>query len=261
MTEELKSANSQAQPEGPASSQHEIQRAVVRLNAWFAENKHHIPLCLNWRRFRRQRTVPVFKAVQTTAIKDWTVKDLNRLFRVHLEANQDDGEVAIPIELLVADQSSQGAFLNVQALVDAAFDVFSARHLLGKYSPRLRRFWAHSPSLVSEMESYVSEIRLRIDAVTPVQHDQRKVFEEFTVPLQDGQQTALGRSCLFVLEHRQPQVGVSCWRFRITQHGKVIVGPMILQAKPIYHEDQLLAVIKSMGDTTVSLSVLTSEGG
>ena len=262
MTEELKSEEECCRPKGYASARHEIERAVWRLNAWFADNKHRIPLCLNWRRFRRERTVPVFKAVRTTAIKDWNVKDLNRLFRVvHLGGRTEGESVEIPIELLVVDKSVRGTFLNVRELMNAAFDVFSARHILGRFSPRLRWFWSHLPALTSEMESYVNEIRLRVDAATPIQHDQRRVFEEFNVPLQNGQQSALGCGCMFVLDYVEPQGAVAYWRYSITQHGAVIVGPLVLQAKPIYHGDQLLAVIKSICDTSVTLSVLISEGG
>ena len=262
MTAELNSAEKQARPEGHGSSQHDIERAVARLNTWFTENKHRIPRCWNWRRFRWQRTIPVFKAVRTTAIKGWNVHDLNRLFRVvRTEGGADEGELEVAIELLVVDKSLRGAFLNVPDLMEAAFDVIAARHLLGKFSPRLMWFWSHYPSLVLELESYVSEIRLRVDAATPIQHDQRRVFEEFSVPLKQGQQTALGNNCMFILDYMQPQGAVSYWRFSITQHGEVLVGPLVLQTKPIYHQDQLLAVIKSIGDTTVTLSVLSSEGG
>ena len=261
MTAELKSAEGPARAEGQASSQHEIERMVARLNAWFAEHKRHIPLCLNWRRFRRERTIPVFKAVRTTALKGWNVNDLNRLFRiVHGEARTDEGEVEIGIEVLVVDKSFQGAFLNVPELMRAAREVFSARHILGRCSPRLRWFWSRYPALTSELESYVHEIRLRVDAATPIPHDQRRVFEEFNVPLQDGQLTALGKSCMFVLEFMEPPGAVPYWRFSIIQHGAVIVGPHVLQTKPIYHGDELLAVIKSIGETAVTLSVLTSEG-
>ena len=204
----------------------------------------------------------MFKAVRTDALQDWSVQDLGRLFRVvHREPSPDPDEVEIPIEILVTDKSFQGAFLNVRELMKAAFQVVSAKHVLGKFSPRLCWFWFHYPSFTSEIESYVDEIRLRIDAATPIPQDQRRVFEEFSVPLQEGQQTALGNNSLFVLEYAQPQGAVPYWRFSITQHGEVIVGPNVLQPKPIYRGDQLLAVIKSIGETSVTLSVLTSEGG
>ena len=259
---EPNSAEEQAPRSGSGSSRHEIERAVARLNVWFAENKHHIPRCLDWQRFRRQRTVPVFRAVQTSAIQDWNVEDLGHLFRVIRSATTpDDGDAEVPIELLVADKSLRGAFLNVQDLMKAVFEIFSRRHVLGRFNPRLRWFWSHYASLTSELESYVDEIRMRVDAATPVQHDPRRVFEEFSVPLKDGQQTVLGNNSVFSLEYMEPQGAVPYWRFSITQDGAVIAGPTVLQAKPIYHGDELLAVIKSIGETTVTLSVLTSEGG
>jgi hypothetical protein len=49
------------------------------------------------------------------------VSDLNRLFRVvHRESSVDDDEIQIPVELLVADKSLQGAFLNARELMAAA---------------------------------------------------------------------------------------------------------------------------------------------
>ena len=262
MLANLESAEGQSPPHGPGSSQHEIERAVLRLNAWFVENRPRIPLCLNWQRFKWQRTVPVFKAVPTTAIQDWTVQDLGRLFRVvHSAITTDARDVEVPIELLVADKSLQGSFLNVTDLMKAIFEIFSGRHVLGRFNPRLRWFWSHGSSLTSELESYVDSIRMRIDAATPVQHDQRRIFEEFRVPLQDGQQTVLGSNRMFVLDYMEPQGAVPYWRFSVTQYGEVIAGPQVLHPKPIYHGDALLAVIKSIDETTVTLSVLTSEGG
>ena len=262
MTQALTLRAERGQPEGAGSSLHEIERAMLRLNAWFAEHKDHIPRCLNWGCFRRQRAIPVFKAVRTTAIKDWKVEDLNRLFRVlHMEVRRDDGDVEVPVELLVADKSLQGDFLKMRDVLDAAFDVFAARLLLGRSSPRLRWFWSHASSLTAEMETYVQEIRLRTDAATPVELDQRRVFEEFHVPLQHGQQTAIGGSCFFVLDYAQPTGSVPYWQFSVTRHGEIIVGPQVLHTKPIYHEDQLLAVIKKINSQSVTLSVLTSEGG
>lgn len=258
--EELKSEEERGRPEGKRPPQHEIERAVVRLNAWFAQNKGRIPLGLNWHSFRRQRPIPVFKAVRTTALKDWKVDDLNRLFRVlPMARSPARRELEVPIELLLVDKSLDGAFLNVKALMDAAFDVFAARHLWGRFNPRLRWFWSRYRALTAEIESYVNEIRLRTDTATPVRHGPRRVFEEFSVPLESGQQTALGKNCMFVLDYLQPQGAAPYWRFSVTQHGKVIVGPQVLHTKPIYHADELLAVIKRIGDQAVTLSVLTSE--
>lgn len=262
MTAEPHAGEAQGRTEEPGSSRHEIERAVLRLNAWVAENQERIPRCLDWRSFRRRRAIPAFRAVSTTALKGWGVADLNRLFRVlRRPESRADGDVEVPIELLVADQSLQGTFLNAREVIDAAFDVFAARHFLGRFSPRLRWFWSQSSLLAAELQGYVDGIRLRMDAATPVPHDQRRVFEDFQVPLQDGQQTAIGGSCMFLLEYAQPPGAVPYWRFSVTRHGEAIVEPQVLRPKPIYHEDELLAVIKKVGGQAVTLSVLTSEGG
>lgn len=247
---------------GDGSRPHEIERAVGRLNAWFAENKYRVPRCFSWRSFRRQRRFPIFKAVRTTAIADWSVEELDRLFRVrYVDARNTGAEVEVPIELVVTDKAVSGTFLDVRALMDAAWDVFAARHLFGKVSPRLWWFWLHRASLTAEIETYVTEIRLRVDASTPVKHDQSRVFEEFRVPLRNGQQTAIGRNCFFVLECVQPQGSATLWRFSVTQDGQVLIGPHLLQPKPIYHDNELLAVIKQVSDDAVILSVLASPGG
>jgi hypothetical protein len=262
MTDEPPSSDERSRPEGPGSSQHEIERAVRRLNEWFTEHKRRIPRCFDGESLGWVRHVPVFKAVRTTAIKDWTVADLSRLFRVgHREVCKARAEVEVPVELLVADKSLRGTFLDAQELMKAAFRVITGRHLLGRFNPRLRWFWTNSPLFTLEIDSYVSGIRLRVDAQTPVQHDQRRVFEDFNVPLQNGQQTAIGKSCMFVLEHVEAKGTVPHWRFSLTQNGEVIVQSQPLRVKPIYHKEELLAVIKRIDETAVTLSVLTSEGG
>jgi prepilin-type N-terminal cleavage/methylation domain-containing protein/prepilin-type processing-associated H-X9-DG protein len=251
-----------SRPEGSGSSQHELERAVMRLNAWFAENKRRIPPCFNWSRFRRERYVPRFEAVQTTALKGWKVEELGALFRMRpREDRRGEAEVEVPIEILVADKSLNGAFLDVKRLTDAALDVFAARHLLGRFSPRLWWFWFNYASLAAELETYVNGIRLRVDAATAVPHDQRRVFEEFNVPLENGQQTAIGKGSMFVLERAQPAGAAPYWRFSVMRDGEVIVGPQVLGVRAIYLEDQLLAVIKKIDESAVTLGVLTSEGG
>jgi hypothetical protein len=244
------------------ANRHEIERVVRRLNEWFAEHRQRIPPSFNWRRFRRERWFPVFKAVPTTAIKDWKAAEVHRLFRVaRPEGEPAEAVVQIPIELLVTDRSVHGKYLDAPALLDAVLQVFASRHLLGRFNPRLWWFWLHYPPFIQELETYVQGIRLRVDAATPVRHDQRRVFEEFSVPLVNGQQTAIGSGCFFVLEQVQPYAAAPYWRYSITRDGEIIVGPLVLQAKPIYHQETLLAVIKKIDDQAVTLSVLTSEGG
>jgi len=160
----------------------------------------------------------------------------------------------------VVDKSPGGAFLDVRELMEAARNVFAERHLLGRFNPRLWWFWLHYPPFIQEMESYVQEIRLRVDAATPVPHDQRRVFEDFTVPLEHGQQTAIGGGCFFVLEKAEPSGAVPYWRYCLTRDDQIIVGPLVLRAMPIYYQDELLGTIRKVGETTVILSVLTSEG-
>ncbi len=241
---------------------HEIERAAARLNAWFAAHKERIPIWLDIGSLRPVRHVPVFQPVQTTALAGWKVEDLNRLFRVARDQTRRAGnEVLVPIELLVVDKSPKGAYLNVRKLLTAALDVFAARHLLGRFNPRLRWFWLHYPPLLREIESYVDEIRLRVDAATPIPGGRKRVFEEFKVPLENGRQTALGESCLFLLELAKPQGAAVHWRFSVTQDGEVIVPSQPLRVRPIYHGDRLVAVIRRIAQQTVTLSVLTSEGG
>ena len=166
----------------------------------------------------------------------------------------------MPIELLVADKSLNGTFLDVEKLTEAALDIFAARHFLGRFSPRLWWFWSNYSSLAAEVSAYIDGIRLRVDAATAVPHDQRRVFEEFNVPLENGQQTAIGSNCLFVLEQANPPGATPYWRFTVTRDGEAVVGPQVLGVRAVYLEDQLLAVIKKIGDSAVTLSVLTSEG-
>jgi hypothetical protein len=249
----------------PADSQnppqHEIERAVARLNEWFSLNRERVPPCLDWERLRWQRRLPVFSTVNTTALQGWKVEDLNRLFRVvHPEVRRADDDTEVRIELLVADKSLDGHLLNTGELMNAALEVFATGYLLGKLSPRLWWFWLHYPSFVMEIETYVNGIRLRLDAETPVVHDQYRVFEEFNVPLENGQQTAIGKGCFFVLEHAQPQGARSHWRFSVMRDNETLVGSQVLQPKPIYDQDELVAVIRKISPTAVTLSVLTSEG-
>lgn len=240
---------------------HEIERMVMRLNDWFTENHHRVPRCFAWKRFRRERHTPVFRAVRTTALRGWTAADLGRLYRVaRAEARSVEDGLEIPVELLVADKSVGGKFLNARELMDSARGVFADRHLCGRLSPRLWWFWLHYDALVEEMESYVSGIRMRVDAATPVEHNQRRVFEEFTAPLVNGQETAFGSGCFFVLEYAEPQGARAHWRYSVIRDGEPLVASQVLQPRPIYHEDRLLAVIKRVSDTSVTLSVLTSEG-
>jgi hypothetical protein len=249
-------------PPGKAGlSHHEIERAVARLNAWFAGNRRRIPTYLNWRRFRRERHLPRFQAVPTTAIVGWKAEELRALFRVRSGESRDRaGVVEVPVELLVTDKSVAGEFLDVKALMKAAAGVVSAPLPLGRFSPRLWGFWSAYSSLAEEITSYINGIRLRVDAATAVPHDQRRVFEDFNVPLENGQQTALGGNCLFILEQARPPGATPFWRFTVTRDGEVIVGPQMLGVRAIYHQDRVLAVIKRIGESTVTLGVLTSEG-
>ncbi len=261
MTAESRAENGPGASEEPRPAQHEIERAVLRLNAWFAENRSRLPRCLSWKRLRRERHLPRFEAVQTTAIAGWKVEELGALFRVRpVERRPREGEVEVTLELLVTDKSLNGEFLDVKKLLRAVLGVISAPLLLGRFSPRLWWFWSNYDSLATEMESYVNGIRLRVDAATAVPHDQRRVFEEFNVPLENGQQTAIGQGCLFVLEHAEPPGAAPYWRFSVMRDGEVIVGPQMLGVRLVYHQDQLLAVIKKIENGAVTLSVLTSEG-
>ncbi|MEI7731632.1 MAG: hypothetical protein WCO56_18810 [Verrucomicrobiota bacterium] len=245
----------------PDVPRHEIERAVMRLNQWFAENKHRIPPRFDWSCFNQQRFLPRFQAVQTAALKDWKARDLDRLFRINWEPiRQADHETWIPVELLVADKSLNGKFLHVGKLLSAVLGDIVAGPWLGRLNPRLWWFWLNYPWLIREIETFVSGIRLRVDATTPVPRDQRRVFEDFTVPLENGQQTAIGKGCMFNLEYARPHGAVAHWRFSITQNGDLIIGPYPLKAKPIYHEEALLAVIKKIDDEKITLSILTSEG-
>jgi hypothetical protein len=262
MADEATTNEDPGQSEETGSTGHEIERAVARLNEWFAQNKRRIPSCFDWRSLRRKRLVPLFKAVRTTEIKDWGIEELGRLFRVvREEAGEADREEVVPIELLVADKSLAGGFLEVEALMAAVLNRLASPFFLGRFSPRLWWFWWHYPPFIEEIGSYVHGIRLRVDAATPVKHNQYRVFEDFSVPLENGQQTAIGQGCFFVLDYMQPHRAVPYWRYSLVRDGETIVGPAVLQAKPIYHQEQLLAVIKKISDTTVTLSVLTSEGG
>jgi hypothetical protein len=257
MTESYQ-ADSAADEDAP---RHEIERAAARLNQWFQLNKERIPASLSLRSFSRERLLPSFEAVQTTRLRDWKADELNRLFRVAAaEAGLADHERTVHVELLVADRSPSGRFLEVPEMMRAVLERLAAGFFLGRFSPRFWWFWGHYPPFIQEIESYVHGIRLRVDAATPVKHNQFRVFEDFSVPLQNGQETAIGQGCFFVLEYAQPHGAVPYWRYSIVRDGEAIVGPAVLQAKPIYHEDQLLAVVKKITDTAVTLSVLTSSG-
>ena len=246
-------------PEDQDISRHEVERMAERLNEWFAHNKKHLPACFDWHTFSRQSYCPLFKPVPTTAIKDWKIEDLNRLFHIVRKPVQTAAhETAVVIELLVADKSLSGQLLNVRTLLKAALDIIANRHMLGRFNPRLWWFWINFPLLIKEIETYVNGIHLRVDAATPIPHNTTRIFEAFSVPLEDGQQTAIGNSCIFILEYAQPQGAVAHWRFSIRQHDQVIVGPQNLKTNPIYYEDRLLAVIKNFDDKAVTLSVLTS---
>ena len=248
-------------PDPAAPPRHEIERAVQRLNEWFAANKTHLPTWFHWRRGRRVRTVPVFRAVPTTQLQGWAADDLRRLFRVlPQEVWRTDHEVERQFELLVADKSGPGEFLEVGRLMRAVRAVITSGRIWRRCSPRLWWFWFNSPWFTREIESYVQGIRLRLDGQTPVPKASPKVFEAFVVPLENGQQTAVGQSCLFVLEYVEPQGVKPYWRFSVTQHDVIVVPSQPLRPKPIYLEEELLAVIKKIDDTTVTLSVVTSEG-
>jgi hypothetical protein len=247
-------------PPGPAAA-HEIERAVIRLNEWFGAHEDRIPRCWDGHGWRRKRFVPRFEAVPTTSLHGWKPRDLARLFRVAPGGTcTDSHQVEVSIELLVADKSAQGCFLDVPSLMRAALELMGGPSLLGRRNPRLWWFWLHLGPFVQEIESYVNGIRLRLDAATAIPHDQARVFEEFRVPLQNGQQTALGKNCFFTLEHVQPLGARAYWAFRILRDGEVVVGPQVLQMKPIYLGEELLAVVKRVDPETVTLNVLTSSG-
>jgi hypothetical protein len=107
------------------------------------------------------------------------------------------------------------------------------------------------------VDAYATEIRMRVDAATPVNLNRNRVFEEFGVPLEHGQQTAIGEGCFFALECAQPQGATPHWRFSIVRDNEPIAGPFPLKVKPIYHGEELVAVIKKVTPEAVTLSVPT----
>jgi len=125
----------------------------------------------------------------------------------------------------------------------------------------VRRFCSAFESLTQEMESYVTEIRMRVDAATPIPLKQQRVFEEFSMPLEHGQQTAIGKGRFFALEYAQPQGAAAHWRFYVREDEATIVGPYPLKCRPVYRGEELVAVIKRISEETVTLSVPTFEAG
>jgi hypothetical protein len=108
------------------------------------------------------------------------------------------------------------------------------------------------------MESYIDEMQLDEDGKAALPQGNKAVWEEQSIPLQEGYRAPLGRGCFFIVHTIRPYGSHEpLWLFNVERDDVPMVKDQRLRAPNFIEVDgTLLATIVSVNDSSVILKVL-----
>ncbi|HRZ39528.1 MAG TPA: pyridoxal-phosphate dependent enzyme, partial [Candidatus Omnitrophota bacterium] len=240
--------------------EHQIVSAARYLDRWMWQHRNRFPRVRSLKKIR----IPVVTGVAASILKEgsWTPDEIRRMFRVAEDeaAENDDGFLEVPIDVLTLNWSSGRKRLDTDALVEAALSVAAGGRLRSWILPGMLilRMFRGVGDLKKTMGSYIDDIQMEEDGKAAIPQKNRPVWEEQSVALEEGGRTPLGKGCFFVV-HTTTVFGSSepIWLYSVVRDDVPIINGLRLKAPNFIDVDgTLLATIVSINKDSVLLKVL-----
>ena len=247
-------------------AEHQVVRAASYLDRWMWQHRNHFPragrLPFACASGRRQIRLPVVTGVTTGSVKAWSKAERKRLFRVVYADAWENGQgfLEVPVDVLAVNWSAEKKRLDTDALVETALAVSAGGRWRSRLSPRMIwfRLTQDTGRLKRTMESYIDDMQLDEDGKAALPQGNKAVWEEQSIPLEEGRRTPLGRACFFIVHTITPYGSREpLWLFNVERDDVPILKDQRLRAPNFIEVNgTLLATIVSVSDSSVTLKVL-----